>query len=183
MPKFLNDVDFNKNQLQNTVIHPSATAPSNPKQGQIYFNTTDNNIYRYDGTQWVTYQNELDTAATGTISIDSAPVAASSKPSSPCRGAALSRGLSCFFAFCCDGAPQLSQGDGKSVGVTCSCLRWGNIIAALTLLTRYWVSVKHKWQGEQSKTEKEKWRVAGLLQVSPVIKSVYSLHVNLGSHN
>lgn len=78
MPKFLNDVDFNKNQLQNTVIHPSATAPSNPKQGQIYFNTTDNNIYRYDGTQWVTYQNELDTAATGTISIDSAPVAASS---------------------------------------------------------------------------------------------------------
>ena len=59
---------------------------------------------------------------------------------------------------------------GKSVGVTCSCLRWGNVIAALTLLTRYWESVKHKWQGEQSKTEKEKWRVAGLLQVSPVIK-------------
>ena len=68
----------------------------------------------------------------------------------------LSRGLSCFFAFCCDGALQLSRGDGKSVGVTCSCLRWGNVIAALTLLTRYWESVKHKWQGEQSKTEKEK---------------------------
>lgn len=78
MPKFLNDVDINKNQLQNPVIHPSATAPSSPKQGQIYFNTTDNNIYRYDGTQWVTYQNELDTAATSTISIDSGPVAASS---------------------------------------------------------------------------------------------------------
>lgn len=78
MPKFLNDVDFNKNQLQNTVIHPSATAPSNPKQGQIYFNTTDNNIYRYNGTQWVTYQNELDTVAAGTISIDSAPTSGSS---------------------------------------------------------------------------------------------------------
>ena len=78
MPKFLNDVDINKNQLQNPVIHPSATAPSSPKQGQIYFDTTDNNIYRYDGTQWVTYQNELDTAATSTISIDSGPVAASS---------------------------------------------------------------------------------------------------------
>lgn len=84
------------------------------------------------------------------------PLGTSGGPSFPCRGAALSRGLSCFFAFCCDGAPQLSQGDGKSVGVTCSCLRWGNVIAALTRLTRYWESVKHKWQGEQSKTEKEK---------------------------
>lgn len=45
---------------------------------------------------------------------------------------------------------------GKSASVTCSHLRWENIIAALTLLTRYWVSVKHKWQGEQSKTEKKK---------------------------
>ena len=83
------------------------------------------------------------------------PLGTSGGPSSPCRGAALSRGLSCFFAFCCDGAPQLSRGDGKSVGVTCSRLRWGNVIAALTLLTRYWESVKHKWQGEQSKTEKK----------------------------
>ena len=80
------------------------------------------------------------------------------------------------------GHPSYLRAIGKSAGVTCSCLRWGNIIAALTLLSRYWESVKHKWQGEQSKTEKEKWRVAGSLQVSPVIKSVYSLHVNLGSH-
>ena len=43
-------------------------------------------------------------------------------------------------------------------------------------------SVQHKWQGEQRKTEKDKWRVAGLLQVSPVIKSVYSLHVNPSFH-
>ena len=71
---------------------------------------------------------------------------------------------------------------GKSAGVTCFHLRWGNIIAALTLLTQYWESVKHKWQGEQRKTEKEKWIVAGLLQVSSVIKSVYSLYVNPGSH-
>ena len=69
----------------------------------------------------------------------------------------------------------------KSAGVTCSCLKWGNIIAALTLLTRCWESVKHKWQGEQRKTEKEKWRVAWLLQVSPVIKSVYSLCMNPSS--
>ena len=80
------------------------------------------------------------------------------------------------------GHPSYLGAIGKSAGVTCSYLRWGNIIAALTLLTRYWESVKHKWQGEQRKTKKEKWRIAGLLQVSPVIKSVYSLHVNPGSH-
>ena len=80
------------------------------------------------------------------------------------------------------GHPSYLGAIGKSAGVTCSYLRWGNIIAALTLLTRYWESVKHKWQGEQRKTEKEKWRVAGLLQVSPVIKSVYSVHVKPGSH-
>ena len=28
-----------------------------------------------------------------------------------CHRAALSRGMSCFFAFCCDAAPQLSQGN------------------------------------------------------------------------
>ena len=39
------------------------------------------------------------------------PLETSGGPSSRCRRAALSRGMSCFFAFCCDGAPQLSQGD------------------------------------------------------------------------
>ena len=53
---------------------------------------------------------------------------------------------------------------GKSASVTCSRLRWENIIAALTLLTRYWVSVKHKWQGEQSKTEKKNGELLGCLK-------------------
>ena len=52
---------------------------------------------------------------------------------------------------------------GKSAGVTYSCLRWGNT-AALMLLTRYWVSVKHKWQGEQSKTEKKNGELLGCLK-------------------
>ena len=68
------------------------------------------------------------------------------------------------------GHPSYLGAIGKSAGVILSHLRWGNIIAALTLLPRYWESVKHKWQGEERKTDKEKWRVSGLLQVSPVIK-------------
>ena len=39
------------------------------------------------------------------------PLETSGGPSSRCRWAALSWGMSCFFAFCCDGAPQLSRGD------------------------------------------------------------------------
>ena len=95
--------------------------------------------------------------------------------STHCRRAALSRECRVSLLFCVMQHPGVIE---KSAGVTCSCLKWGNIIAALTLLTRCWESVKHKRQGEQRKTEKEKWRVAGLLQVSHVIKSVYSLHMN-----
>ena len=35
----------------------------------------------------------------------------SGRPSSHCHWAARSWGMLCFFAFCCDGAPQLSWGD------------------------------------------------------------------------
>ena len=96
------------------------------------------------------------------------------------RRAALSWGMSCFFAFCCDGAPQLSQGNWEICWYYMLPPQKGKhyccIDAAHSNL------FQHKWQGEQRKTEKDKWRVAGLLQVSPVIKSVYSLHVNPSFH-
>lgn len=59
MPKILGNLDLNKNQLNNAVIQPLASAPSSPKKGQIYFNTTDNKIYRYDGSNWVTNEDEI----------------------------------------------------------------------------------------------------------------------------
>lgn len=87
---FLTDLDLNKNELQNAVIHKGASTPSNAKVGQIYYNTTDNNLYRYDGTNWKTYQNKIvingilqgdgsgnitavATSSTSSIGIDSAP--------------------------------------------------------------------------------------------------------------
>lgn len=48
----LTSLNLNKNQLQNAVVQPLATPPSNPVEGQIYYNSSDKFIYRYNGTDW-----------------------------------------------------------------------------------------------------------------------------------
>lgn len=48
----LTSLNLNKNQLQNAVIQPLATPPSNPVEGQIYYNSSDKFIYRYNGADW-----------------------------------------------------------------------------------------------------------------------------------
>lgn len=49
---FLTNLNLNKNELQNAVIQPLATAPTNPKFGQIYTNSQDKIIYQFDGEKW-----------------------------------------------------------------------------------------------------------------------------------
>lgn len=66
--KWVVDLDLGQNELQNAVIQNLASAPSNPKAGQHYFNTTDDTEYVYDGTQWInalsqgdyTFQNGIE---------------------------------------------------------------------------------------------------------------------------
>lgn len=50
--RFLTDINLLQSELQNAVIQVLATNPVNGKQGQIYYNSADNLLYRYDGTQW-----------------------------------------------------------------------------------------------------------------------------------
>jgi hypothetical protein len=53
--EFLTNINLNKNELQNAAIQSLTTAPSSPVVGQIYFDTSSNNLRQWDGTQWLDY--------------------------------------------------------------------------------------------------------------------------------
>lgn len=50
--KILTDINLNQNEIQNSIVQNLASNPSNPKAGQMYFNTTTNRFRVYNGTSW-----------------------------------------------------------------------------------------------------------------------------------
>jgi hypothetical protein len=62
---FLTNIDLSQNELLNAVIQNLASAPSTPKEGQIYTNTTSHLINVYLNSAWVTW---ISSAALGAAS-------------------------------------------------------------------------------------------------------------------
>lgn len=66
--KFLVPINLDKNSLLNAALHPSATEPTSPVVGQIWYdsNTGVKALKVYNGTSWVTL---ADAANTGVVSV------------------------------------------------------------------------------------------------------------------
>ena len=45
MPKFVNNVDLNKNELRNAVIHVLSSSPASPVEGQVYYNSVSQTLF------------------------------------------------------------------------------------------------------------------------------------------
>ena len=58
---FVTDINLNKNELQNARIQNLSTAPSSPVAGQVYYNSTDNILYFYNGTAWIQATGDSET--------------------------------------------------------------------------------------------------------------------------
>lgn len=55
---FLVDINLNKFQLLNAVIQVLTTAPASPTAGQIYYSSTDQTFYGFNGTSWLNLGNQ-----------------------------------------------------------------------------------------------------------------------------
>lgn len=51
--QFLNALNLSQNELQNVRLQNLASDPGNPVTGQIYYNTSSNEVRFYNGTSWV----------------------------------------------------------------------------------------------------------------------------------
>ena len=65
--KYKSNIDLGGLQLQKAALHPVSTAPSNPTEGQVYFNTTANNkkLYVYDGSNWIDVTGDIRSISAG----------------------------------------------------------------------------------------------------------------------
>lgn len=52
MPKFLTNIDMNKNEIQNVRLQSLASPPAGPVEGQVYYDTTLKVKRVYNGTKW-----------------------------------------------------------------------------------------------------------------------------------
>lgn len=59
---FLSDIDLKGNKLISAAINPQSSAPATATEGELYYNTGDEKLYSYDGSNW----NEVGSTNTNT---------------------------------------------------------------------------------------------------------------------
>jgi hypothetical protein len=77
MPSFYGAIDLVKNELRNCVVQNLGSAPGSPVKGLIYFDSTANILYWYNGTGWVAAQGGAGAVPATTVTtqaIGDAPV-------------------------------------------------------------------------------------------------------------
>jgi hypothetical protein len=77
MPTIYGPLDIVKNELRNAVMQNLGSAPASPVKGLMYFNSADNTLYWYDGTQWIAAKaaaGAIPAATVTTQAIGDAPV-------------------------------------------------------------------------------------------------------------
>lgn len=63
MASFLTNINLKQNELQNAVIQHLETAPSNPKNGQVYYDTTKSKFCVFENTTWVEFTTVAELTA------------------------------------------------------------------------------------------------------------------------
>lgn len=68
---YLTNIDLNKNQLLNAVVHPLSTPPVSPAEGQIYTDLSEGKIKQYINAAWKTIGVVVESSETnGAIKVD-----------------------------------------------------------------------------------------------------------------
>ena len=111
---FYSNIDLNGNELQNYKVQNLNQAPTNPTTGQQYYNTTDNKLYYYNGTEWVdlTKSNEPTDSGVPLGTIVNWPSSSLPVGWLKCDGSAISRtDYSSLFAVI---GTTFGEGDGST---------------------------------------------------------------------